>query len=122
MTKADLAKYHDELKALAARLGGDVAGLRQAALRVKEDPDGGEPIDAIARNDDLAKREADQEVTLGLLETEQATLAEVAAALARIEAGTFGVCLACGKPIAAIRLSAVPYARHCIDCANRQAK
>jgi RNA polymerase-binding transcription factor len=40
----------------------------------------------------------------------------VDAALARIDAGTFGRCTRCGKPIAAERLEALPWAAWCIDC------
>jgi DnaK suppressor protein len=40
----------------------------------------------------------------------------VEAALVRIEAGTFGTCANCGKPIATERLEALPWAAWCIDC------
>lgn len=40
----------------------------------------------------------------------------VDAALARIEAGTFGTCTNCGKQIAPERLEALPWAALCIDC------
>jgi RNA polymerase-binding transcription factor len=43
-------------------------------------------------------------------------LEQVDAALARIDAGTFGSCPRCGKPIAAERLEALPWAAFCIDC------
>ena len=43
-------------------------------------------------------------------------LAAVEAALRRIEAGTFGQCVSCGKPIAPERLEAIPWANDCIDC------
>jgi RNA polymerase-binding transcription factor DksA len=42
-------------------------------------------------------------------------LAEVQAALRRIEAGTYGLCEACGKPIAEGRLEAMPAARYCVE-------
>jgi RNA polymerase-binding transcription factor DksA len=45
-------------------------------------------------------------------------LAEVIAALDRIDAGTFGTCLDCGRPISRARLDALPYARQCIRCAR----
>ena len=45
-------------------------------------------------------------------------LAEIAHALARIQAGTFGVCQRCAKPIGIARLRARPYAEFCIDCAR----
>ncbi len=42
-------------------------------------------------------------------------LVEVDAALARLEAGTYGLCRACGREIGTERLEAVPYATLCID-------
>ena len=45
-------------------------------------------------------------------------LAEVDAAERRLDDGTYGVCLACGRPIAAGRLEVRPEARTCIDCAS----
>jgi len=37
-------------------------------------------------------------------------------ALARLDAGTFGACVRCGRPIPADRLEALPWAPRCIDC------
>ncbi len=37
-------------------------------------------------------------------------------ALARLAAGTFGICVRCDQPIAADRLEALPWAARCIDC------
>lgn len=45
-------------------------------------------------------------------------LADIAAALARLDAGTYGLCVRCGEPIASARLEARPYARTCISCAT----
>lgn len=39
-------------------------------------------------------------------------------ALARIDAGTYGVCANCGQDIAVGRLKAVPFTHTCIDCAS----
>lgn len=44
-------------------------------------------------------------------------LAEVEKALAMIEAGTYGVCEACGNQIPDARLEALPTTRRCINCA-----
>ena len=46
--------------------------------------------------------------------TEQALLSEVQAALKRIEAGTYGKCIVCGKEIPEKRLEALPWASRCI--------
>ena len=44
-------------------------------------------------------------------------LAEVDAAEARLDAGTYGTCEVCGDPIGEGRLEARPVARTCIRCA-----
>lgn len=49
-------------------------------------------------------------------------VAEVDAALARVDAGTYGTCERCGSPIGAARLEALPAARLCIRCASSRAR
>jgi DnaK suppressor protein len=61
---------------------------------------------------ELGERERVQAAE-GLVE---ADLREVHAALERLEAGTYGTCERCGRPIADARLEAMPAARHCIEC------
>jgi hypothetical protein len=34
-----------------------------------------------------------------------------------MDQGTYGQCESCGKPIAKLRLEAIPFARYCVDCA-----
>jgi RNA polymerase-binding transcription factor DksA len=41
--------------------------------------------------------------------------------LDRIQAGTFGICVKCGKPIAERRLDAVPHTPFCQSCASASA-
>ena len=62
----------------------------------------------------------EQQRDLALREHNEQHLAAIDAALARIENGTYGACTSCGKPIAAERLEALPWAALCIDC-QRQA-
>ncbi|WP_447946329.1 TraR/DksA family transcriptional regulator [Microbacterium lacticum] len=45
--------------------------------------------------------------------------AEVAAALERVDAGTYGICTVCGREIPAARLEARPSATMCVPCAER---
>jgi DnaK suppressor protein len=58
----------------------------------------------------------EQQRDLALRDRSSQQLELVKAALARLEAGTFGACLRCGKPVAPGRLEALPWAAHCIDC------
>ncbi len=57
-----------------------------------------------------------QQRDLALREAAERRIKEVDAALARIDAGTFGLCTTCGRPIAEARLEALPWAALCIDC------
>lgn len=50
-----------------------------------------------------------------VLQTVEAQLAEIDAALSRVDAGTYGVCEVCGRPIGDGRLEAMPAARYCLD-------
>ncbi len=46
----------------------------------------------------------------------QAKVVEIEAALSRVEAGTYGVCEACGSEIPPARLEALPEATLCVGC------
>jgi DnaK suppressor protein len=54
-----------------------------------------------------------------LVRQAQEHLAEIEAAMARVDAGTFGTCEDCGRPIGEGRLGARPAARTCISCAGK---
>jgi DnaK suppressor protein len=68
---------------------------------------------------DMATATYDREFDEGLEEGAQHTLDEVTAALQRIDEGSYGVCEVCGESIGAKRLSALPWARLCIDDQRR---
>jgi RNA polymerase-binding protein DksA len=68
---------------------------------------------------DTATAMYDRELDEGLEDGAKETLAEIDAALQRIEDGTYGICEVCGKPIGAERLAAIPWARLCIDDQRR---
>lgn len=68
---------------------------------------------------DMATATFDRELDEGLEEGARQTLDEIEAALLRIEEGSYGVCEVCGEPIGAERLSAIPWARFCIDDQRR---
>src|ERR1035441_9147170 len=50
------------------------------------------------------------------LERETKNLAQIDAALKRIDRGDFGTCLDCGEAIAPKRLAALPWAGYCLHC------
>jgi RNA polymerase-binding protein DksA len=58
----------------------------------------------------------EQQRDIALRDKARVQLEAVEAAIARLDAGTYGRCTNCGRPIAAERLEAIPWAEHCIDC------
>jgi len=58
----------------------------------------------------------EQQRDLALRDRARQQLELVDRALTRLDDGTYGTCLRCGRPIAAARLEALPWAAHCIDC------
>lgn len=66
--------------------------------------------------DSTAQVNTARDLEFALDEHENIELADVAAALARIEAGTYGHCVDCGVAISAKRLHVTPAASRCIDC------
>ena len=55
-----------------------------------------------------------------LRERDELHLTQIEGALKRIDAGSFGTCETCGKPIAPERLEALPWATDCIDCHSKR--
>lgn len=69
---------------------------------------------------DSAQSTAERNKVLAVVERLRENLHDVDVALAKIEKGTFGVCERCGEPINAERLEAIPYARLCVRCKQRE--
>ena len=93
----------DEQRLLAARIG-----------RIEADFAG--PMDD--DSDEQAIERADDEVLDGEERIAAIRLQAIEAALARLQDGTYGICVRCGEAIAPQRLAALPEAPTCIACAN----
>ncbi len=65
---------------------------------------------------DAAVDSAQGELDAQLAAAESRELAAIEAALDRFRQGDYGLCEACGKPIPAARLTALPFAKLCINC------
>jgi len=65
---------------------------------------------------DQSVKDVNQEIEYRLSERESQAIADIDQALMRIEEGTYGVCVRCGKEIPERRLEAVPTARYDAEC------
>ncbi len=100
---AERARVERRLAALTHDFSEVVAASRDTNADDEHDPEGATiaferaQVDALARD---ARRRLD----------------EVDAALARVDAGTYGVCERCGRAIDPARLEVRPAARTCVGC------
>jgi RNA polymerase-binding protein DksA len=69
---------------------------------------------------DTATETYERELDYTLEENSEHVLADIDAALQRIEGGTYGVCSDCAGQIPEERLEARPWATLCIDCQRKR--
>lgn len=67
---------------------------------------------------DVASETYERSKDLGLQKDQEHLLEQIESALERMEQGTYGWCVDCGRPIPEERLSALPYAARCLGCAQ----
>lgn len=68
---------------------------------------------------DVATDNYEQEFALELRDSEVKLLRQIDAALARAEAGNYGICPSTDKPISKARLEAKPWAKYCVEYARK---
>ena len=97
--------------------------LRSRVLGAAHDIVGGDVDDGELSNAggdqhlaDHATEMVDREVDQSLEENAEQIGYEIDRALAKIDAGTYGLCEQCGQPIVRARLEALPYAALCVAC------
>jgi RNA polymerase-binding transcription factor DksA len=120
MTKTELQAHRRQLLTLRDRLNGDVVHLADEALRKSDGDSAGNLSHMPIHMADLGTDNFEQENTLSLLANEEHMLAEIDAAIARIDNGTFGQCEEChGEILPKARLKELPYTRYCVECARK---
>ena len=104
MTKTELKTFRRALENRRTELGN--GNRNREALAIETSPD---ELDRI-------QHATEREMAIDNLERQSNRLREVRAALRRIDAGTFGICVGCEETINPKRLAAVPWASSCIVC------
>ena len=108
MPKKEMEKYRRLLQDKKNSLSNDLAKTRNAEEETIE-----EATQDIA---DKAVSSYTREFLYSLSDTDRTTLVQIDEALARITEGTYGNCMNCAQSMAEKRLTAVPWAPHCVDC------
>jgi len=104
-----LAESRSRLEAQLREIDAELTGIRgsrsESTADDEHDPEG-------------STVSADWSRAVGLRASTIVALDEVEAAVLRLAEGSYGLCVNCGRPIAAGRLEARPAAALCIDCAS----
>ena len=69
---------------------------------------------------DMATVTFDRELDYTLEENEGRLLQAIDAALTRMDDGSYGACVSCGRPIGAERREALAWTTQCIDCKRKE--
>jgi DnaK suppressor protein len=104
LTKAQLETLRHKLQAERRRI-----------LAVVQQPLSEAPSDEPRELEEVAQRAAERDEELGVGAAERAVLADVDRALAKLDAGTYGLSEKTGAAIPFERLEAVPWARQGVD-------
>jgi DnaK suppressor protein len=107
MRRREVDRYRGLLEQQLASL----VGHREAA--VHEMVEGGEEI---PDPNDRATLEEGRNWSLRLRDRDRRLIGKIQEALDRLDAGTFGICTGCRRPISPARLRARPVTDLCIDC------
>lgn len=96
------------------RLKNRLAELDTRLVEIEHDLDEAKPADFEEAASDRESDEMLEELgSVGLVEVRM-----IEAALKRLDEGTYGICVSCGEAISDERLSAVPHAPLCKECAG----
>lgn len=112
LTAEQLASLRVSLQALEKELGSVHQAAAEGAAPVELE----EPIGRISRMDAIQQQRMVQANRAAM----KHRLEQVRAALRRLEAGDYGVCVACGESVGFPRLEARPEAPLCITCQSER--
>ncbi|MFI5618456.1 TraR/DksA family transcriptional regulator [Streptomyces sp. NPDC051567] len=115
-TPEEVARARTELTREVLRLRDELEASEVAISGLMRDSGDGAGDDQA----DTGTKNITRESELALAANASSMLEQTERALERLEAGTYGLCENCGKPIGKARMQAFPRATLCVDCKQRQ--
>ncbi|MEU5399446.1 TraR/DksA family transcriptional regulator [Streptomyces sp. NPDC005963] len=115
-TPQEVAEARTELEGEVTRLNAQLAASEAALMGLMRDSGGGAGDD----DADMGSKNITREHELSLAAGAREMLEQTERALLRLDAGTYGVCENCGKPIGKARMQAFPRATLCVECKQKQ--
>ena len=116
----DYKKYEQLLLEERQKIMKEMGHLEATVLKVNQRDSSGDLSGYSFHMADAGTDAMEREKAFLFASTEGRKLMEIVEALRRIHRGEYGVCEICGEPITAGRLEAVPWARLCINCQEKE--
>jgi RNA polymerase-binding protein DksA len=118
----ELAQFRKMLIQLKQKLSQNIGHLQDDALKTA-----GETVDEMSDvpAEHMAERGSDtfvRDLMIRILQDSDAELCDINLALEKIDAGKYGLCENCSAKISRKRLTALPFARLCMDCKQEEEK
>ncbi|WP_345651352.1 TraR/DksA family transcriptional regulator [Streptomyces tremellae] len=115
-TEAEVAQARSGLEDEAARLTAEITASERALAGLMRDSADGAGDDEA----DTGTKNITREHELALAGNAREMLEQTERALHRLDAGTYGLCEVCGKPIGKARMQAFPRATLCVEDKQKQ--
>ncbi|MET9291718.1 TraR/DksA C4-type zinc finger protein [Streptomyces sp. NPDC003077] len=115
-TPEEVAEARTGLEDEVRRLREEIAAAEDALARLMQDSSD------VAGDDeaDTGTKNITREHEMSLAANAREMLLQTERALERLDAGTYGLCENCGKPIGKARMQAFPRATLCVECKQKQ--
>jgi DnaK suppressor protein len=120
VTEKDFKEFEQRLLAERQKILKEMGHLENTVLKVNQRDSAGDLSGYSFHMADVGTDAMEREKAFMFASNEGALLKEIDEALRKVYGGEFGVCEECGRPIARARLEAMPYARLCLSCKERE--
>lgn len=122
LTPKELQHFRELLVEKLKEIIGDVDHIESEALKRSRMDATGDLSSMPIHMADIGSDNYEQEFALGLMHSERKLVLEIFAALKRIDSGSYGICEGTGEPIPKPRLEGIPWARYCVEYAEKLEK
>ncbi len=120
MNKRDLKKFEELLLARRAEIVGEIDSIKKASMNTTLTEASGDLSTHSYHMADQGTDAEEREKSFYFASKSGRFLYHIDEALRRITEGTYGKCVTCGQDISVARLEAVPHARMCISCKEKE--
>jgi len=120
MDKRTREKFRRLLLGQREKITGQIMRLSEDTLSTSQRDSSGDLSAYSMHMADMGTDTFQRDLDLGLVSKEQEILYKIDEALRMIDEGTYGKCQKCGQRIKVSRLKAVPFAKLCLSCQEKE--